>query len=79
LSRNIKLIWDFRGPEAEKIAEHHAIHLREFSEKDQLPYLEAGTERISELHSLAFITVAEEQMITFRDALIPQRAVLAKS
>ncbi|MGA9269675.1 MAG: hypothetical protein WBV45_03555 [Lutimonas sp.] len=79
MSRNIKLIWDFRGPEAEKIAEHHAIHLREFSEKDQLPYLEAGTERISELHSLAFITVAEEQMITFRDALIPQRAVLAKS
>ena len=79
MSRNIKLIWDFRGPEAEKIAEHHAIHLREFSEKDQLPYLEAGTERISELHSLAFITVAEEHMVTFRDALIPQRAVLAKS
>jgi hypothetical protein len=72
------LIWDFHGPEADKIAEHHAIHLREFSDKEQLPYLEAGTEPLSELHSLAFITVAEEHMITFRDALVPQRAVLAK-
>ena len=73
------MIWDFRGPEAEKTAEHHAIHLREFSEREKLPFLKAGTERESDFHSLAFITVSEEHMITFRDALIPQRAVLDKS
>ena len=72
------MIWDFRGPEADKIAEHHAIHLREFSEKEKLPFFDAGTEKVSDSHSLAFITVSEEHMITFRDALVPQRAVLAK-
>ncbi len=79
LSRKIKLIWDFHGPEAEKIAEHHAIHLREFSEKEELPFLKAGTETVSESHSLAYITVNEEHMITYRDALIPKRAVLDRS
>lgn len=71
------MIWDFRGPEAAQIAEHHATHLREFSEKEQLPFIEAGTEKASEFHSLAYITVMEEHMITYRDALIPQRAILA--
>ena len=71
------MIWDFRGPEAEQIAGHHATHLREFSEKEQLPFIEAGIEKTSEHHSLAYITVTEEHMITYRDALIPQRAVLA--
>lgn len=73
------MIWDFHGPEAEKIAEHHAVHLREFSEKEELPFLKAGTETVSESHSLAYITVNEEHMITYRDALIPKRAVLDKS
>ena len=77
MGRKIKLIWDFRGPEADKVADHHAIHLREFSEKEQLPFLKAGTEQINAFHSLAYITVEEEHMITFRDALVPQRAVVA--
>ena len=49
-----------------------------FSEKEELPFYEAGTELVTDFHCLAFITVDEAQMITFRDALIPQRAVLAK-
>ena len=26
----LKLIWDFKGPSSEKIAEHHETHLKEF-------------------------------------------------
>ena len=29
-NRKIKLIWDFRGPDAQATAEHHTIHLRFF-------------------------------------------------
>ena len=29
--RKLKLIWDFRGPDALKTAEHHEIHLKEYS------------------------------------------------
>lgn len=78
MSRKIKLIWDLRGPEAQQIAEHHAIHLREFSEKEQLPYVEAGTQQLSQMHCMAYIVVMEENMITFRDALIPHRALISK-
>lgn len=31
MEKHIKLIWDFRGPEAQKIAEHHVIHLKEYA------------------------------------------------
>ena len=30
--RNLKLIWDFKGPDALKIAQHHEIHLKEYIE-----------------------------------------------
>jgi sensor histidine kinase regulating citrate/malate metabolism len=78
MNRKIRLIWDFRGPEAKQIAEHHAVHLREFSEKEQLPYVEAGVQQVSEMYSMAYIVVMEDKMITFRDALIPHRAEIAK-
>ena len=29
MSRQIKLIWDFRGEASAKTAEHHEIHLKE--------------------------------------------------
>ena len=32
MAARLKLIWDFRGPDAKHIAEHHAIHLREYVE-----------------------------------------------
>jgi len=72
------LIWDFRGPEAVQIAEHHATHLREFSEKEKLPYLEAGIQKVNEMFCTAYIVVSEDQMITFRDALVPHRAEVAR-
>lgn len=78
MSRKIKLIWDFRGPEAVQIAEHHAVHLREFSDREELPYIDAGVEQVSSMHCVAYIVVPEEKMITFRDALVPHRAQVAK-
>ena len=34
--KRVKLIWDFRGPNATKIAEHHDIHLKEYIKKNGL-------------------------------------------
>ena len=28
--RKLKLIWDFKGPDSEKTAAHHLIHLDEY-------------------------------------------------
>ena len=44
MSRQIKLIWDFRGEAAAKTAEHHEIHLKEFIAIEKLPLNITGFE-----------------------------------
>jgi hypothetical protein len=76
MSRQIKLIWDFRGPAAAKTAEHHEIHLKEYIAIEKLPITITGFESKNEMHAIAFIVVNDEQMIPMRDALKPHRGEL---
>lgn len=76
MERLIKLIWDFRGPDAEKIAEHHVIHLREFVAIEQLPLTIIDKQVINEVHSIAYLVVNDQHMIAVRDALKPHRGEL---
>ncbi len=78
MKRKIKLIWDFRGPEALEIAKHHVVHLEEFTVKDKLFFYETDVEPVNEHYCIAFITVKEEDMIKYRDALMPHRGEVAK-
>ncbi|GMN11696.1 hypothetical protein MTsPCn9_28790 [Croceitalea sp. MTPC9] len=73
LDRKIKLIWDFRGPSAPKTAEHHKKHLEEFIVTEELKFDITGTLHINELHSIAYLVVAEFEMIQVRDMLKPHR------
>ena len=77
MSRKIKLIWDFKGPDGLETAKHHCIHLKEFAQIDSLPYDEVNYKEVNPMHTYAFITVDETHMKTFRDALKPHRGVLA--
>ena len=77
MNRKIKLIWDFRGPEALEIAKHHVVHLKEFAHKEELHYYISGIEEISEMYCMACITVDEKDMAVYRDALRPHRGVVA--
>ncbi|CAM4041691.1 hypothetical protein [Gillisia limnaea] len=77
MERQIKLIWDFRGPDSNKTAEHHEIHLKDFIKTEALDMLNiTGVERISDIHSLAFWVVPESDMKKFRDILKPHRATV---
>ncbi len=71
--RKLKLIWDFRGPDALKIAEHHEVHLKEYIKLEKLNLNITGFETISDVHAIAFMVVAEDQMKPIRDALKPHR------
>ena len=73
MSRQIKLIWDFRGTASAKTAEHHEIHLKEYIEIEKLPLNITGFEIFSEMHAIAFMVVTDEFMIPVRDALKPHR------
>jgi hypothetical protein len=76
MSRKIKLIWDFRGPASAKTAEHHEIHLKEYSSAEKLPVNSTGFQILDEMYAIAFMVVNEENMIQVRDALKPHRGEL---
>ena len=73
LEQKIKLIWDFRGPAAAKTAAHHEKHLKEYIAIEELKFDITGTLDINELHSIAYLVVAEFEMISVRDRLKPHR------
>lgn len=74
--RLLKLIWDFRGPDALKIAEHHEIHLKEYIRRENLDLEITGFKAENDLHAIAFLVVQEDQMKPIRDALKPHRGQL---
>lgn len=71
--RKLKLIWDFRGPDAERTAKHHALHLKEYVEAQDLPLQITGFEQINDSLSIAYLVVYENEMIAIRDTLKPHR------
>ena len=72
--QNIKIIWDYRGEDAEQTAKHHAIHLKEFCIKENIPFHQIDFSNISEFHTIAYVVVDKQNVIIIRDALKPHRA-----
>lgn len=79
MSRQIKLIWDFRGPASAKTAEHHEIHLKEYIAIEKLSPNITGFEVLNEMYATAFMVVTDETMISVRDALKPHRGEVFES
>ena len=77
MERQIKLIWDFRGPNALLTAQHHEIHLKDFIKTEQLQdWNITGFQQINEMHTIAFWVIPESEILKFRDILKPHRATL---
>ena len=74
MNRKIKIIWEFSGPDAEKTAKHHQIHLEDFGKREELSCSIAGTEYINHVVWIAYLIVFEKDAILIRDALKPVRA-----
>lgn len=73
MTERVKLIWDFRGPNAQPIAIHHAKHLAEFAETENLQNTLFGNEEITPIHHIAFLVVEKNMMNTLRETLKPTR------
>ncbi|MDN3724907.1 hypothetical protein QRD02_10975 [Aequorivita sp. SDUM287046] len=73
MTERVKLIWDFRGPNAHHIAKHHAIHLSEFSNSESLQNAFTGDEEITPMHHIAFLVVERSVMDRLRETLKPHR------
>ena len=53
------MIWDFRGPASQKIAEHHEIHLKDYARIENIKPVITGCTIVTEMHAIAFIVVNE--------------------
>lgn len=73
LMEEIKLIWDFRSNDAEKIAEHHVKHLNEYIKSKSIENAISGFEMITPSYYIAFILTTKQFMIQLRDDLKPHR------
>lgn len=71
--RKVKLIWDFRGPDGERTAEHHALHLKEYIKTNNIKLNITGFESISKNHSLAYMVIYEDELQKARQTLKPHR------
>lgn len=67
------MIWDFRGPASQKIAEHHEIHLKDYARIEKIEPVITGCTIVSEMHAIAFIVVDESIMTQTKEALKPHR------
>jgi hypothetical protein len=71
--KQIKLIWDFRGSNAEPTAAHHVQHLGEFALTEGLENTICETEEVTETHYMAIMIVGEEHKDDLKERLKPNR------
>jgi len=69
----IKLIWDFRSVDSEKIAVHHVKHLLEYISAKSIINSTASHQKINDAYWIAFIETDKSNMIQLRDDLKPHR------
>ena len=75
--RRVKLLWDFFGPDSKKIAEHHLVHLSDFSKNESISFHNSGIDFESENNYYSFITIDFSNLDVIKKKLKPNRAFKA--
>ena len=76
MENKIRLVWDFKGVDALKTAEHQLTHLVEFMIKKDISYLDKSSEQISELHSICSIIIKDSDLDFVKKRLKTHRGFL---
>jgi hypothetical protein len=71
-----KLVWNFSGEGALKTAEHHLIHLKEYSEREKVEVIQYGTEAINDFSAISFLIVNKDLATSLRVSLKPHQGFL---
>lgn len=77
IKERIKLVWEFKGPDAEHFATHHEVHLKQYAAAENLLETTSATEEMGAQFWTASLTVNKTDMIKVRDALKPHRGFKA--
>ena len=73
-----KLVWIFSGDGALKTAEHHLIHLKDYSHREKVDVIEFGTEEQTKFIAIAFMVVAKDLVNDLRKSLKPHKGFLVE-
>lgn len=73
-----KLVWSFSGEGALKTAEHHLIHLKQYSDKEKVEVIEFGIEQQTKFTSIAFMIVSKDLVNDLRQSLKPHQGFLVE-
>ena len=76
MKKKIKLIWQFSGMDAIKIADHHLVHLNEYILKEEIEVIDKGTELINEFSCISFIIIDNSLVEKLRVALKPHKGFI---
>ena len=69
----IKLIWDFRGINSDKIANHHLKHLTDFFKIEKEILIDSGVQNLNQFHSTAFVIIMNKDLEKIKSILKPHR------
>lgn len=78
MEKRIKFVWKFYGLEAKGTADHHVIHLKEYSVKNNFTNFDSGVEELEEGGFQAFLILNESQAIKAHEFLKPHAAFVVK-
>ena len=71
--QKIKLLWDFRGPSAKKIANHHLKHLKDFFKVSDKKLYESGIKKENEFHHISFVVILNKDLKSVKLKIKPNR------
>ena len=76
MNNKIKLIWQFNGMDALKIADHHLVHLNEYILREEIDIIDSGTELINDFSAISFIIIDNSIVEKLRVALKPHKGFI---
>lgn len=77
MKNKIRLVWDFRGLDGFKTAEHQLTHLIQFMKEEKIDFFDDKVEQVNNLHSICSITINESDLDFIKNRLKPHRGFLA--
>ena len=78
MKKKIKLIWQFSGMDALKIADHHLVHLNEYIEREDIVVIDRGTELTNEFSAVSFIIIDNSFFEKLRFDLKPHKGFIVE-
>ena len=76
MKKKIKMVWNFTGIDAFKIANHHIIHVREYMVSNDITMFDEGTVEVNDYAANSFIVIDSTNLEKVKNDLKPHQGFL---